>query len=183
MARASRKSRSVVIGSFSSTPRFCNSHSPSSSSSLAFAFCTSSFTSRSSTFFHPSSSLIRVNLYSSSIQFSLDRSISPNQFISVALWINASRHNSSSHHQWVQTCMCSPTTHPGFFHCSFHRRAARLHHTRCTTSACTNLRWQTRSWEFDIKGDVMKWAPTTLIRSSSHKHRRWGDFHYRWRRQ
>uniref|UniRef100_K7MRR6 Uncharacterized protein n=1 Tax=Glycine max TaxID=3847 RepID=K7MRR6_SOYBN len=128
MARASRKSRSVVIGSFSSTPRFCNSHSPSSSSSLAFAFCTSSFTSRSSTFFHPSSSLIRVNLYSSSIQFSLDRSISPNQ------------HNSSSHHQWVQTCMCSPTTHPGFFHCSFHRRAARLHHTRCTTSACTNLR-------------------------------------------
>ncbi|KAG5091405.1 hypothetical protein JHK82_050183 [Glycine max] len=58
MARASRKSRTVVIGSFSSTPRFCNSHSPSSSSSLAFAFCTSSFTSRSSTFFHHSSSLI-----------------------------------------------------------------------------------------------------------------------------
>ncbi|KAL2322059.1 hypothetical protein Fmac_026438 [Flemingia macrophylla] len=76
-ARSKRSS-----GSHSSTPRFSNSHSPSSSS-LAFASSTSSF-SRFTSFFHRASSPTRVNLSAPSVRFSLDRSVSPNRSIAVA---------------------------------------------------------------------------------------------------
>ncbi|KAL2333375.1 hypothetical protein Fmac_014588 [Flemingia macrophylla] len=69
-------------GSLSSTPRFLNSHSPSSSS-LVFASSTSSF-SRSTSFFHRVSSPTCVNLSASSIRFSLDRFVSPNRSIAVS---------------------------------------------------------------------------------------------------
>ncbi|KAL2327841.1 hypothetical protein Fmac_021268 [Flemingia macrophylla] len=71
-----------VTGSLSSTPRFSNSHSPSSSSSV-FASSTSSF-SRSTSFFHRASSPTCVNLSAPSIHLSLDRSVSPNRFIVVS---------------------------------------------------------------------------------------------------
>ncbi|KAL2344526.1 hypothetical protein Fmac_005811 [Flemingia macrophylla] len=73
---------SHFTGSLSSTPRFSNSHSPSSSSS-AFASSTSSF-SRSTSFFHRTSSPTRVNLSAPSVRFSLDRSVSPNCSFAVA---------------------------------------------------------------------------------------------------
>ncbi|KAL2345459.1 hypothetical protein Fmac_006744 [Flemingia macrophylla] len=70
------------IGSLSSTPRFSNFHSPSSSSSV-FASSTSSF-SRSTSFFHRPSSPTCVNLSAPSVRFSLDRSVSPNRSIPVS---------------------------------------------------------------------------------------------------
>ncbi|KAL2330788.1 hypothetical protein Fmac_018369 [Flemingia macrophylla] len=69
-------------GFLSSTPRFSNSHSPLSSSSV-FASSTSSF-SRSTSFFHRASSPTCVNLSAPSVRFSLDRSVSPNCSIAVS---------------------------------------------------------------------------------------------------
>ncbi|KAL2322433.1 hypothetical protein Fmac_026812 [Flemingia macrophylla] len=70
-------------GSLSSTPRFSNSHSPSSSSSV-FASSTSSF-SRSTSVFHRAYSPTCVNLSAPSFRFSLDRSVSPKPSIAVSL--------------------------------------------------------------------------------------------------
>ncbi|KAL2325957.1 hypothetical protein Fmac_025015 [Flemingia macrophylla] len=69
-------------GSLSSTPRFSNSYSPSSSSSV-FASSTSSF-SRSTFFFHHASSPTCVDLSAPSVRFSLDSSVSPNHSIAVS---------------------------------------------------------------------------------------------------
>ncbi|KAK7388569.1 hypothetical protein VNO78_23390 [Psophocarpus tetragonolobus] len=189
MAAASRKSRGAVIGSLSSTPRFCNSHSHShshshSSSSSAFASSTSSF-SRSSTFFQRSSSPTRVKLCGSSapsVRFSLEhRSVSPNRSISVTPRTGASRQTSNPHHQ-KRTCMCSPTTHPGSFRCSLHKKSQapspapyspnRLNARR---SAMTNSLVRIRG----VEGDLVKRALSALIRPSSHQQRRRGDFHPR----
>nr|AGV54226.1 hypothetical protein [Phaseolus vulgaris] len=184
MAAASRKPRSAVIGSLSSTPRFYNSHfrshtSSSSSSSSAFASSTSSFSS-STTFFHRSSSPTRVNLCGSSaapsVRFSLDRSVSPNRSIAAA-----SRQGSiKPHHQPKRTCMCSPTTHPGSFRCSLHKKSHapapyspnRLNARR---SAMTNSLVRIRG----VEGDLVKRALAALIRPSSHQQKRRGDFHPR----
>jgi len=184
MAAASRKPRSAVIGSLSSTPRFCNSHSTSSSSSSsAFASSTSSFTSRSSSFFHRSCSPTRVNLYGStapSVRFSLDRSVSPNRSISVAPRTGASRQSSSPHHQQKRTCMCSPTTHPGSFRCSLHKKSHAPapyspHRLNARRSAMTNSLVRIRG----VEGDLVKRALAALIRPSSHQQRRRGDFYPR----
>lgn len=189
MAAASRKSRSAVIGSLSSTPRFCNSHfhsySPSSSSySSAFASSTSSFTSRSSTFFHRSSSPTRVNLCGSSapsVRFSLDRSVSPNRSISVAPRTGVSRQSGGPHHhQQKRTCMCSPTTHPGSFRCSLHKKSHAPapyspHRLNARRSAMTNSLVRIRG----VEGDLVKRALAALIRPSSHQQRRRGDFYPR----
>ncbi|ESW27093.1 hypothetical protein PHAVU_003G173100 [Phaseolus vulgaris] len=183
MAAASRKPRSAVIGSLSSTPRFYNSHfrshtSSSSSSSSAFASSTSSFSS-STTFFHRSSSPTRVNLCGSSaapsVRFSLDRSVSPNRSIAAA-----SRQGSIKPHQPKRTCMCSPTTHPGSFRCSLHKKSHapapyspnRLNARR---SAMTNSLVRIRG----VEGDLVKRALAALIRPSSHQQKRRGDFHPR----
>jgi len=190
MAAASRKSRSAVIGSLSSTPRFYNSHfrshttspSSSSSSSSGFASSTSSF-SRSTTFFNRSSSPTRVNLCGSSapsVRFSLDRSVSPNRSIAVAPRTAASRQGSINPHQPKRTCMCSPTTHPGSFRCSLHKKSHapapyspnRLNARR---SAMTNSLVRIRG----VEGDLVKRALAALIRPSSHQQRRRGDFHPR----
>ncbi|KAL2338454.1 hypothetical protein Fmac_012900 [Flemingia macrophylla] len=174
MAVASRKSRNAVIRSLSSTPRFSNSYSPSSSSS-AFASSTSSF-SRSTSFFHRASSPTRVNLSAPSVRFSLDRSVSPNRSIAVA-----PRQANSHHHK--RTCMCSPTTHPGSFRCSLHKKTSlsqapapyspnRLNARR---SAMTNSLVRIRG----VEGDIVKRALAALIRPSSHQQKRRADFHPR----
>ncbi|KAL2347508.1 hypothetical protein Fmac_001508 [Flemingia macrophylla] len=76
-----KNTRKRSTGSLSSTPRFSNSCSSSSSSSV-FASSTSSF-SRSTSFFHCASSPTCVNLSTPSVRFSLDRSVSPNLSIAV----------------------------------------------------------------------------------------------------
>ncbi|KAK7292009.1 hypothetical protein RIF29_07617 [Crotalaria pallida] len=184
MATPSRKSRTpAVLRSLSPSPRFCNSRSPSSSSS-AFAYSSSSFTSRSATttFFNRPTSPTRVSLCgstsssTSSVRFSLDRSSSPTRSISVAPRASVKR-------QQKRTCMCSPTTHPGSFRCSLHKNCGshsvttpyspnRLNARR---SAMTNSLVRIRG----VEGDLVKRALAALIRPSSHHQRRRGDFHPR----
>ncbi|KAK7330012.1 hypothetical protein VNO77_24197 [Canavalia gladiata] len=178
MAAVSRKSRA------SPSPRFYNSHFHSSSSS-AFASSTSSFSSRSTTFFHRSASPTRVNLCgssASSVRFSLDRSVSPNRSISVAPRTSGSRQ--SNQHQQKRTCMCSPTTHPGSFRCSLHKKSHGSHaaaapyspnRLNARRSAMTNSLVRIRG----VEGDLVKRALAALIRPSSHQQRRRGDFHPR----
>ncbi|XP_061350814.1 uncharacterized protein LOC133295913 [Gastrolobium bilobum] len=195
MAASPRKSR--ILRSLSPSPRFCNSHchSPSSSSSSysssAFASSTSSFSSRSTTFFHRSKSPTRVNLCGpsvSSVRFSLDRSVSPNRTISVAPRTTSGSVSSSVKRQSGQqkrTCMCSPTTHPGSFRCSLHKgfgshsasSAAQYSQNRLNArrSAMTNSLVRIRG----VEGDLVKRALSALIRPSSHQQRRRGDFHPR----
>ncbi|XP_029129279.1 uncharacterized protein LOC109808149 [Cajanus cajan] len=180
MAAASRKSRTALIGSLSSSSsRFCNSHSQSSSSS-AFASSTSSF-SRSTTFFHRASSPTRVNLSAPSVRFSLERSVSPNRSIAVAPGTAASRQGKP--HQQKRTCMCSPTTHPGSFRCSLHKKSNHAaaaapyspNRLNARRSAMTNSLVRIRG----VEGDLVKRALAALIRPSSHQQRRRGDFHPR----
>ncbi|KAL2346776.1 hypothetical protein Fmac_000776 [Flemingia macrophylla] len=106
--------------SLSSTPRFSNSHSPSSSSS-AFASSTSSF-SRSTSFFHRASSPTRVNLSAPSVRFSLDSFVSRNRSIAVA-----SRQANAHHHK--------RTTLEPRFGCLLRFRPSRT----AVTSATPNL--------------------------------------------
>ncbi|KAL2331328.1 hypothetical protein Fmac_018909 [Flemingia macrophylla] len=108
------------IGSLSSTPRFSNSHYPSSSSSV-LASSTSSF-SHSTSFFHRASSPTRVNLSAPFVRFSLDRSISPNRSIAVA-----PRQANAHHHKRTTLEPC--------FGCLLRFRPPRT----ATTSAALNL--------------------------------------------
>ncbi|RYR76736.1 hypothetical protein Ahy_A01g001298 isoform A [Arachis hypogaea] len=183
MAVTSRKPRAPVLRSLSPSPRFCNnnSHSPSPSSS---------FTSRSTTFFHRATSPTRVNLCgpssasASSVRFSLDRSISPNRSISVAPRTGAPT-TVKRQGQQKRTCMCSPTTHPGSFRCSLHKGFSASSHAAAAPyspnrlnarrSAMTNSLVRIRG----VEGDLVKRALSALIRPSSHQQRRRGDFHPR----
>ncbi|KAL4654232.1 hypothetical protein ACB092_01G363100 [Castanea dentata] len=203
MAVSTRKTSSgPAIRSLSPSGRFSGgySHSPSSSSS-AFAYSTSSFSSRSTTFFnnhHRSASPPRVNMYgashtsSPSVRFSIDhhRSISPNRSISVSPRGGASGavSNPHHHHQIVKrttpqkrTCMCSPTTHPGSFRCSLHKGFGSHSHSQSSAppnrlnarrSAMTNSLVRIGG----VEGDLVKRALAALIRPSSHQQRRRADF-------
>ncbi|XP_057417811.1 uncharacterized protein LOC130712009 [Lotus japonicus] len=186
MAASSRKSRTPVLRSLSPSPRF------NSSPSSAFASSTSSFSSRSTTFFHHhrSTSPTRVSLCgvssSSSVRFSLDRSISPNRSISVAPRSGGSgggqlvkKQSNQRHQQQKRTCMCSPTTHPGSFRCSLHKgfgshSAAPYSSNRLNArrSAMTNSLVRIRG----VEGEIVRRALSALIRPSSHQQRRRGDF-------
>ncbi|XP_061364824.1 uncharacterized protein LOC133308233 [Gastrolobium bilobum] len=188
MAAYSRKSSGPVLRSLSPAGRFCNSRPPPASySSTAFASSTSSFSSRSATFFHRSISPTRVNLCGSSgsvhsVRFSLDRSISSNRSISVA---NAGTGTGTGEavkrrsHQQKRTCMCSPSTHPGSFRCSLHKSCGSRsppsyspHRLNARRSAMTNSLVRIRG----VEGDLVKRALSVLIRPSSHQQRRRGDF-------
>ncbi|KAI4335630.1 hypothetical protein L6164_014262 [Bauhinia variegata] len=184
MAASSRRSTGPVPRSLSPSGRFCYSQSSSSSYSYsAFASSSSSFSSRSTTFYHRSSSPTRVKLggSSSSVRFSLDRSISPKRSIS-AVPRSSGSHSSQvvkrQNHQ-KRTCMCSPTTHPGSFRCSLHKGFGshsvtpyspnRLNARR---SAMTNSLVRIGG----VEGDLVRRALSTLIRPSSHQQRRRADF-------
>ncbi|CAK8563508.1 unnamed protein product [Lathyrus sativus] len=187
MAAPSRKSRTTVLRSLSPSPRFSNTEqSPSHYSSSAFASSSSSFTSRPTTFFRGSTSPTRVSVYSSpsvsssSVRFSLDRSISPNRSISAVPRTGGKKQSSS---QPKRTCMCSPTTHPGSFRCSLHKgftsRASVTPYSQnrlnARRSAMTNSLVRIRG----VEGDLVKRALAALIRPSSHQQKRRGDFHPR----
>ncbi|KAK5829754.1 hypothetical protein PVK06_013547 [Gossypium arboreum] len=186
MAASSRKSSGPVLRSLSPSGRFSShyvSHSPSSSSS-AFAYSSSSFTSRSSTFFNQPRSISppRVNVYnhaqsSQSVRFSLDsRPISPNRSISAVRRNTEALRNLQSK-QPKRTCMCSPTTHPGSFRCSLHKGFNNSHASsgyapsnrlNARRSAMTNSLVRIGG----VEGDLVKRALSALIRPSSHQQRR-----------
>ncbi|OMO65273.1 hypothetical protein CCACVL1_21570 [Corchorus capsularis] len=160
------------------------SHSPSSSSSSAFAFSTSSFSSRSSTFFNQQRSVSppRVNMYNhsqsaASVRFSLDnRPISPNRSITTVRRNTEALKNLQSK-QPKRTCMCSPTSHPGSFRCSLHKSFNNSHagsgyapsnRLNARRSAMTNSLVRIGG----VEGDLVKRALSALIRPSSHQQRR-----------
>ncbi|XP_010533108.1 PREDICTED: uncharacterized protein LOC104808950 [Tarenaya hassleriana] len=196
MAATSRKSSGPVLRSLSPSGRFCySSHVPSPMpmprpSATAFASSTSSFTSRSSTFFHrrpaPPPRYAAASSSAATVRFSIDRPTSPGRSIS------AVGHSPRTAGQIVRnqipsqqkrTCMCSPTNHPGSFRCSLHKAAAargshapssyspnnRLHARR---SAMTNSLVRICG----VEGDLVKRALAALIRPSSHQQRRRADF-------
>ncbi|KAK7411671.1 hypothetical protein VNO78_03106 [Psophocarpus tetragonolobus] len=185
MAAASRKSSGPVIRALSPAGSFCNSRPPPKSySSTAFASSTSTFSTRSTSFFHRSSSPTRVNVHGSAASVPSVRfgSISPNRSISAAGAGSSSGQavKRQSHQHQKRTCMCSPTSHPGSFRCSLHKNLgstpapeqyapSRLNARR---SAMTNSLVRIRG----VEGELVKRALASLIRPSSHQQRRRGDF-------
>lgn len=82
-----------------------------------------------------------------------------------------------SHNRKKQTCMCSPTTHPGSFRCSLHKNVNSHHHStapypsnrlNARRSAMTNSLVRIGT----VEGDLVKRALAALIRPSSHQQRR-----------
>ncbi|KAK8655028.1 hypothetical protein V6N13_107620 [Hibiscus sabdariffa] len=184
MAASSRRSRAAVLRSHS--PSLYSSHSSSSSS--AFAYSTSGFSSRASTFFNQQRSVSppRVNLCnnsasSASVRFSLDnRPISPNRSITTVRR-NAEALRNLQSKQPKRTCMCSPTTHPGSFRCSLHKSFnnsqsgsgyAPSNRLNARRSAMTNSLVRIGG----VEGDLVRRALSALIRPSSHQQRRRSAF-------
>ncbi|XWS20488.1 hypothetical protein CRYUN_Cryun31cG0105200 [Craigia yunnanensis] len=172
------KSHGPQISTYHQPPLSIYSHHSSSSSSP------SAFASRSSTFFARATSPTRVNLYgrissphsSPSVRFSInDRPISPNRLIS---------YNNKNN-----TCLCSPTTHPGSFRCSLHKglSPSRNHQNNrqpttasLHSSSTLNLRRSAMKNSLvrigGVEGELVKRALTALIRPSSHQQRRRAAF-------
>ncbi|KAJ8768004.1 hypothetical protein K2173_020944 [Erythroxylum novogranatense] len=187
MAGSSRRAPSgPVIRSLSPSGRFNFSSNPQSSAK-AFASSSSSFSSRSSTFFghnhQRSVSPTRVNLCGNarSVRFSLDRSVSPNRSIStVGPSGSSQRQVVSKQSAPKRTCLCSPTTHPGSFRCSLHKSFNTSQSVGCSPSNRLNARRSAMTNSLvrigGVEGDLVKRALATLIRPSSHQQRRRADF-------
>ncbi|KAJ8751739.1 hypothetical protein K2173_025915 [Erythroxylum novogranatense] len=179
-----------VLRSLSTCGRFpashCNSYYSSSPSLSAFASSTSScFATTPSTFFptndRRSASPTLVNLsasspFSTSFRFSVDRSVSPSQSITVT------KNNPISP---LRRRACVRQPHPGSFRCSLHKKVrshGRIIHDSYTPhrlnmrrSAMTNSLVRIGG----VEGEWVKRALTALIRPSSHQLRRRGDFQSR----
>ncbi|KAE8735424.1 exosome complex component RRP42 [Hibiscus syriacus] len=198
MATSSRRTSGPVLRSLSPSGRFCShyaSQSSSPSSFSGFAFSSSSFSSRSSTFFnqHRSISPPRVNIYNHSqsapsVRFTLDsRPISPNRSITTVRR-NTEVVRNIGRQLRKRTCMCSPTNHPGSFRCSLHKNFNNSHSVtgyaqsnrlnapsnrlNARRSAMTNSLVRIGG----VEGDLVKRALSALIRPSSHQQRRRAAF-------
>ncbi|XP_028766411.1 putative protein TPRXL [Neltuma alba] len=166
----------------------------SGSSSPAFASSSSSFAPRPSPFFTGSSSPSSLSLFgrrssppsspssssssssSSSMRFPIDRPTSPRRSMSVANQTN----NAVSSNK--RMCMCAPTTHPGSFRCSYHKRLAEKQKNRAASpsiqSSSTRLNLRRSAMKNSlvriggVEGELVNRTLTTLIRPSSHQLRR-----------
>ncbi|KAH7860902.1 hypothetical protein Vadar_019346 [Vaccinium darrowii] len=180
MAAHSRRKSGPILRSLSPTPSYS-----------AFASSSSTFSSRSTTtsfFNRPTAPTPVDNVYSNSspsspsVRFSLDRPISPSRSIS-ALKTQSGRPMTSSssagRNRKKQTCMCSPTTHPGSFRCSLHKNVNN-HHSHHNTAPYPSNRLNARRSAMTnslvrigtVEGDLVKRALAALIRPSSHQQRR-----------
>ncbi|XP_074276137.1 uncharacterized protein LOC141599911 [Silene latifolia] len=172
--------------SLSPSGRFCASSISSSTS-----FSSRTFSSRNSPaaeLFHRSSSPTRVNMYpqttsSSSVRFSVEnRPTSPNRSISA---VNRNRNPFPTTGK-KRTCMCSPTTHPGSFRCSFHKNleAKRQNDAVLCAPQPNRLNMMRRSAMTNSLvrigtvegGEWVKRALAALIRPCAHQQRRRADF-------
>ncbi|GKE97822.1 hypothetical protein Tco_0021173 [Tanacetum coccineum] len=122
---------------------------------------------------------------SSSIMFNLfdnnRRSISPSRSISslpVAKQLQTPK----------RTCMCSPTSHPGSFRCSLHKKQTNTSNSNSQTASYPSSRLNARRSAMTNSlvrigtvegGDLVKRALAALIRPSSHQQRRRGSFQAR----
>ncbi|KAA0064910.1 nuclear transcription factor Y subunit gamma-like [Cucumis melo var. makuwa] len=82
-------------------------------------------------------------------------------------------------------CMCSPTTHPGSFRCSLHKKSGSgIHQHQASSSAYSSTGLNMRRSAMTnslvriggVEGDWVKRALTALIRPSSHQLRRRANF-------
>ncbi|MFS8005484.1 hypothetical protein Hanom_Chr13g01237861 [Helianthus anomalus] len=200
MATSSRKSNSPVMPLTSAFNRSSSPYGRIGSYSSAFAADVNSspFASSTSSSFYSSpvssqvysrsSSPTRVNLHglapvtSSSVKFSLaSRSGSPNRSMAVSSREQVVRKQNAGNplkNVPKKTCMCSPTTHPGSFRCSLHKRFNNNNNQTVTyspnrlnarRSAMTNSLVRIGTVE---GGDLVKRALAALIRPSSHQQRR-----------
>ncbi|XP_076892765.1 uncharacterized protein LOC143544571 [Bidens hawaiensis] len=101
----------------------------------------------------------------------------PNRMIIPAV----KRSVTSSPSKKKKTCMCSPTTHPGSFRCSLHKKLSNQSNN--ATSYLTHRLYTRRSAMTNslvrngtVEGDFLKRALAWLIRPSSHQLRRRGEF-------
>ncbi|EPS66288.1 hypothetical protein M569_08491 [Genlisea aurea] len=181
-------------GPFSSSPFMASGGFTASSS---FASSSSYYSSSVGGFFdrRRSASPTRVSLHAppptSSVRFSIDRSISPSRSIAAPPPRNPVIQRSCGSSIQKRTCLCSPTTHPGSFRCSLHRNSYgsssgggrggeqsipyspnRLNMRR---SAMTNSLVRIGT----VEGDLVKRALAALIHPSSHQQRRRVDFQAR----
>ncbi|KAG6608172.1 hypothetical protein SDJN03_01514, partial [Cucurbita argyrosperma subsp. sororia] len=124
----------------------------------------------------------RVNVFSSpsltsSVRFFVDnRSISPDRSVIV------SRKNHPASNV-KRTCMCSPTTHPLSFRCSFHKNVSSSGgHSQTVSFPSIRLNMRRSAMANSlvriggVEGELVKRALTTLIRPSSHQQRRIAAF-------
>ncbi|MED6143577.1 hypothetical protein PIB30_007523 [Stylosanthes scabra] len=108
---------------------------------------------------------------SSSVRFSLEQR-------SMTVTKNERKTGAVSNHQ-RRTCMCSPTTHPGSFRCSYHKQQKQTASIHCASSwsgNTLNLRRCAMQNSLvrigGVEGELVKRALSALIRPSSHNHRR-----------
>ncbi|GMH10852.1 hypothetical protein Nepgr_012693 [Nepenthes gracilis] len=173
---------------FSSPPPDLLSPLSSAATPSSFAASSSSFTSSSSStsIFRRPLSPTRVNLFNTSpqtpsVRISLNRSQSPSRSVSVRDQVVAKNSTITK-----KTCMCSPTTHPGSFRCSYHRNldgnnnSNRNNNQFVCSPSRLNLRRSAMTNSLvrigTVEGDWVKRALTALIRPSSHQQRRRADF-------
>ncbi|XP_009600832.1 uncharacterized protein [Nicotiana tomentosiformis] len=157
MAVSARRSTGPVLRSLSPAGRFYSSTSRTSSSSA------------------------------SSIQFSLDREMSPNRSISIMNRENTRNRQYKSLRQKKAACMCSPTTHPGSFRCSMHKKMDVRRSSSSSSSQTVSSSYNSNSNRLimrrsamtnslvrigTVEGELVKRALAALIRPSSHQQRR-----------
>ncbi|PON90038.1 serine-rich protein-like protein [Trema orientale] len=166
------------------------SRTRSANSTIFKTHRTASYSSSSSSFVARSTSPTRVSMCRRSLSPS-PRSVrfgSPRRSISSP---SASARNQSSgvfsssksSQQSKKTCMCSPTTHPGSFRCSYHKNSPRdsRDHAESYNSTRLNLRRSAMTNSLvrigGVEGgDLVRRALSVLIRPSSHHQRRRAAF-------
>jgi hypothetical protein len=164
------------IRSLSPTRHFHSSSSSSSSSSAVnFAVPNSLSPTRTN------------HSVSSSVSLAMGRSVSPNTKLQVRSAGSPPKGgvqgkvipSPSSPAKMRKTCMCSPTTHPGSFRCSLHRK----NNTSSSSSSAQSQLNARRSAMANslvrigsVEGEWVKRALTALIRPSSHHMRRRTSF-------
>lgn len=129
----------------------------------------------------------RVNLHipppsTPSLRFPLDRPVSPIRSLSVSARLNNVVNNQVVKKKPLEnqkrTCMCSPTTHPGSFRCSFHKN---LNDQKLKFPSNRLNIWRTAMTNSlvrigTVEGDLVRRALAALIRPSSHQQRRRAGF-------
>ncbi|KAI8565688.1 hypothetical protein RHMOL_Rhmol03G0280300 [Rhododendron molle] len=117
-----------------------------------------------------------------SLRFPLDRPISPIRSLSVSARLNNIVNNQVVKKKPLEnqkrTCMCSPTTHPGSFRCSFHKN---LNDQKLKFPSNRLNIWRTAMTNSlvrigTVEGDLVRRALAALIRPSSHQQRRRAGF-------
>ncbi|KAG5559533.1 hypothetical protein RHGRI_009158 [Rhododendron griersonianum] len=173
MAAPTRRSSGPVLRSL---PPSAKLPSPPTPSSSVLASSISAFSSQSIP------ALRRPTSPPPALRFSFDRPISPIRSLSVSARLNNVVNNQVVKKKPLEnqkrTCMCSPTTHPGSFRCSFHKnlndQKLKFPSNRLNTwrTAMTNSLVRIGT----VEGDLVRRALAALIRPSSHQQRRRAGF-------